>query len=236
MHASTVLAGVVTAALLPTAAFAQKPPKPPKPAPAPAPAPAPGPSGSALSIDATPNPVVFTKAVTITGDLAGGQKSSVVVRLEQDDTRPFGDSYKAAGKTTTTEKNGKYRFAVKPQRNTQYRAVAQTSPLVTSPGRLVNVRPLVGLKVSTATPRARSLVRFSGIVLPARNGARVLVQRQGSSGRFTTVARATLRAGSPGSVYAVRTRVRSSGTYRVKLAGNSLFVNGFSRSVALTTR
>lgn len=224
---SVVAAGLLAAALVPSVALAAKPPKDPKPTP----------GAAALSIDATPNPVIFTKPIVLSGKLSGANpKDGVAVRLEQDNTRPFGDSYKPTGRTATTANGGSYRFSFKPARNTQYRAIAKASPTVTSPARLVLVRPLVGLRVSTKTPRAGSRVRFSGIVLPARDGATALVQKRSSTGRFVTVRRTTLKDSSPGSKYSVRVRVRSSGTYRVKLVGNAEFVNGFSRRIALTTR
>lgn len=224
---SVVAAGLLAAALVPSVALAAKPPKDPKPTP----------GAAALSIDARPNPVTFTRPMVLSGKLTGVKPvSGITVRLEKDDTRPFGDSYKPTSQTATTDTSGSYRFSFKPARNTQYRAIAKASPAVTSAPRLVLVRPLVGLRVSTKTPRAGSSVRFSGIVLPARDGARALVQRRSSTGRFVTVRRTTLRDTSPGSKYSVRVRVRRSGTYRVKLPGNAELVNGFSRRVALTTR
>ncbi len=225
MRTTTLLGGVLVAALVPTSAQAAKPAKPAKA------------GAAALTLNAAPNPVVFTKPVTLSGKLSGTTPlNGVSVRLEQDNTRPYGDSYKPAGQTATTGAGGAYAFTLKPAKNTQYRAVAQASPSVTSGPRLVLVRPLVGLKVSTTRPRAGSLVRFSGIVLPARNGARVLVQKRSSTGRFVTVARKALSASSSGSSYSVRVRVRRSGAYRVKLPGTLELINGFSRTVSLTTR
>ncbi|MBA2349776.1 MAG: hypothetical protein H0V81_15955 [Solirubrobacterales bacterium] len=227
---SVLAAGLLAAALLPSVALAQKPPKDPKPVTPPK-------GAAALTLAAKPNPVVFTRPVVLSGKLSGvNPDNGVTVRLERDDTRPFGDSYKPTGLTATTANGGRYSFTLKPARNTQYRAIAKASPTVTSAPRLVLVRPLVGLRVSTRSPRAGRLVRFSGIVLPARDGATALVQRRTSTGRFVTVRRTRLRDSSPGSKYSVRVRVRSSGAYRVKLPGTPELVNGFSRTVKLTTR
>lgn len=225
MRSTKILAGVAVAALAPAAAQAAKPPKP-----------APGATPS-ISLAATPNPVVFSKPVTLSGKLAGTNPvAGVAVKLEQDDTRPYGDSYKPSGLTGTTANGGAYTFTTKPQKNTQYRVVAQASPSVTSPAKLVTVRPLVGLRVSSTTPLAGRSVRFSGIVLPARTGALVSVQRRSSTGKFLTVKRAALTATSTGSAYSVRVRISRSGAYRVKLPGTLELVNGFSRTVSLTTR
>jgi hypothetical protein len=227
MYKTSLLAGVLAASLVPATASAQKPAKPPKPVK----------DAPSLTLAAAPNPVVFTKNVVLSGTLGGvTPQGGVTVRLEQDDTRPYGDAYKPANRTATTAANGRYSFTLKPAKNTQYRAVAQSSPPVTSNARLVLVRPLVGLRVSTQAPRAGSLVRFSGIVLPARTGAIALIQRRTSTGGFLTVARTTLRAATSGSAYARRVRIRRSGTYRVKVAGNAEMVNGLSRTLALTTR
>jgi len=225
---TTFAAGVLAIALVPAAALAQKPPKDPKPPPKP-------PAGApALTLDAAPNPLVFGTPVKLAGKLSNtASDRGVVVRLEQDQTRPFGDSYKSTGLTATTENNGSYGFAFKPAKNTQYRAVAQASPPVTSNPRLVLVRPLVGLRVSTQRPVAGRLVRFFGIVRPARSGGTAIVQKRTSRG-FVTVARRRL-SGSGGS-YSIRARVRSAGDYRVKVPGNAEFVNGLSRLVRITTR
>ena len=188
------------------------------------------------ALDAKPSILVFGSSTVLSGRLSGGTTSGVTVRLEADETRPYGDAYKAvtsptgAPVTTRSDQGGRFAFTQRSQRNTQYRAVAQSSPPVTSAPRLVLVRPLVGLIVSDSTPRAGSLVRFRGTVRPPHDGARVLIQRRSSTGRFVTVARTTLRdAGTVFSTYSRRIRVRSDGVYRVKLPGDADHVNGFSR-------
>jgi hypothetical protein len=193
------------------------------------------------ALDAKPTIVVFGGATTLSGRLSGANASGTTVRLEADETRPYGDSYKAvttstgAPLTATADQGGRFAFSQRPVRNTQYRAIAQSSPPVTSAPRLVLVRPLVGLVVSDSTPRAGSLVRFRGTVRPPRDGAVALIQRRSATGRFVTVARTTLRdGGTVFSTYSRRIRVRSSGVYRVKVAGNAELINGFSRLRTLT--
>ena len=188
------------------------------------------------ALDARPSTVVFGSATTLSGRLSGGRVSGVTVRLEADDVRPYGDSYKAVASATgapvsaTSDQAGKFSFSLRPQRTTQYRVVAQASPPVTSTGRLVLVRPLVGLVVSDRTPRSGSLVRFRGTVRPPHDARTVLIQRRSPTGRFVTVARARLRdAGTVFSSYSRRIRVRRDGAYRVKLPGDADHVNGFSR-------
>jgi hypothetical protein len=197
------------------AALAAKPPKP---------------SGTAVTIGAKSSILVFSGATTLSGRLSGNGASGVAIRLESDDSRPYGDSYKPAGNTATTSNNGSYSIAVKPLVNTQYRVVAQASPPVMSAAKLVSVRTLVGLRLSDTTPARGSLVRFSGSVFPAHDGRSVSIQRRLSTGGFVTVARTALRdAGDAKSAYSRRVRVSRSSVYRVKVTGDGDHVNGFSR-------
>jgi len=199
------------------AAMAAKPPAQPKPA-------------APITLDAKPAMLVFSGATTLSGQIGGGNNAGVTVRLEQDSSRPYGDSYKPVGAVATTANNGRYTFAVKPLLNTQYRVVAQTSPPVTSAPKLVLVRMLVGLSLSDPTPARGSLVRFSGSVYPAHDGRTVYIQKRSPTGRFVTVARTMLRdAGEAKSTYSRRVRAFRDGTYRVKVAGDGDHINGFSR-------
>ena len=206
-------------------AVAQSPNKPPKDSPG---------GASAITIAAKPAIVVFTNTTTLSGRLSGA-KAGVVVRLEQDSTRPYGDGYTPTGNTVAVANNGMYAFTVKPLLNTQYRVVAQAAPLVTSAATLVRVRMRVGLTASDLTPARRSLVRFSGSVSPAHDGRTVSIQKRSSSGRFLTVARTTLRdAGEARSTYSRRVRVSRDGVYRVKVTGDADHINGISRLRTLT--
>ncbi len=220
----TAVATVAIAAVSASAATAQKPVKPPK-------------DGQAVSIAAKPTIVIFGSSTTLSGDVTGARSSGVTVRLEADDTRPYGDGYKPTGRTAVTAANGRYAFAVKPGLNTQYRVTAQTSPGVTSAPKLVLTRIRVGLSVSTTSLRSGSRVRFSGSVLPAHDGRLALIQKRSPTGRWVTVARTTLRdAGTSRSSYSRRLRITRDGTYRVKVAGDGDHVNGFSRTRALDVR
>ncbi len=205
------------------AAAAQSPDKPDKPD-----------KPSAVTLDAKPSIVVFASATTLSGRLGGGQASGVTISLEQDATRPYGDSYTPTGATAKTANSGTYSFAVKPLVNTQYRVVAQSAPPVASAAKLVRVRPRVGLSLSDTTPARGRLVRFSGSVSPAHDGRTAYIQRRSSTGRFVTVAKTTLRdAGTAKSTYSRRVRVSSDGVYRVKVLGDVDHTNGFSRMRSL---
>ncbi len=188
------------------------------------------PPGVSVTLDAKPNPVVFSTVTTLSGKLAGETKAGVVIRFEQDTTKPYGDKYTPSTLTTTTKAGGQFSVAYKPTVNTQLRAIAQASPPVTSNARLVLVRTLVGLRVSDSTPRRGSLVTFSGSVFPAHDGQRALIQRRTASGGWITVARPGLRdAGTAKSTYSRRLRIFRDAVYRVKVPGDGDHVNGFSR-------
>ena len=186
--------------------------------------------GTAVTLEATPTTVVYSNPTTLSGRVTGGGNTNgVKVHLEQDTSRPYGDGYTPAGVTTTASK-GKYSFTLKPLVNTQYRVDAKASPPVTSTPRLVLVRMLVGIRLSDSTPTRGRLVRFSGSVTPAHDGLRALIQKRSSTGRFVTVARKTLGdAGDARSAYSRRIRIFRDGVYRVKVAGDSDHINGFSR-------
>ena len=189
------------------------------------------------ALDARPNPLVFGTSTELSGRLSGGDVRGKTVRLEVDEVAPFGDAYVPLnGVTTTTNTSGRFSFMLKPESNTQYRAIAQTSPPVTSAPRLVLVRPAVGLLVSDTTPRRGQLVRFRGTVRPDDEGS-ALIQRRSPSGRFVTVARTALRDTGPAyATYSRRIRIRRDGVYRVKVPGDEDHVNGFSRLRTLDVR
>lgn len=227
MSRTTTLTAAATIAIVAASvsvATAQKPVKPPK-------------DGHAVSITAKPTIIVFGSKSTLSGAITGPQPSGVTVRLEADDSRPYGDGYKPTGRTAVTAKNGRYEFAVAPGLNTQYRVTAQTSPGVTSEPKLVLTRIRVGLKVSTTTLRSGSRVRFSGSVLPAHDGRSALIQKRSPAGRWVTVARTTLQdAGTSRSSFSRLLRITRDGTYRVKVSGDADHINGFSRTRTLDVR
>jgi hypothetical protein len=177
----------------------------------------PPPSGSSVTIAAAPNPIVFGSSSVITGQATGKKAAGATVELQSE---PF--PYKAPFSTvasTTADATGHSSFKVTPGLNTLYRVMAKIAPSATSPNVLVKVRVRLSLRVSTTSPAAGQLVRFSGLLLPAYNGRSVQIQRKTATG-CTTVGQAKLIAAtSVGSVaqsrYSKRVRIRRSATYRV---------------------
>ena len=195
--------------------------------------PEPKPGEYTMTIAAKPNPVVFSKAATITGKLTGPDAAGVSVSLEEDTTAPFGDKYSAVGDKVTTTAEGTFTIAVQPAVNTQYRAVAKTKPDTESSALLLKVRQRVDATVSDRTPAAGKRIRFAGAVLPAHDGAAALIQRR-KSGAWKTVARTTLAdAGDAQSAFSKDVRVRRDGAYRVKVGKDADHVAGVSRRLKI---
>jgi len=174
-----------------------------------------GSGSSTVTIAAAPSSLVFGSSSTISGQATGKKAGGASVELQSESST--GAFSKVA--TTTADSTGHYSFKVTPTQNTTYRVLAHTAPAGTSSKLRVNVLVKVTLAVSTTKPKAGSIVRFSGFVLPAYNGKVVQIQRKTRTG-FKTVAQTTLGAATPlGTVarskFSKGLRIRKNGTYRV---------------------
>ena len=80
----------------------------------------------------------------------------------------------------------------------------------------------VTLKASDATPLAGTKVRLFGVVTPARDGAKLLIQKRLRNGKFKTIATTRLKA-APGnkSTYSLKLRLSKDTVLRASLAGTS---------------
>lgn len=212
-------ASLTVAALNPSGAFAQgnanKPTKPGQPV--------------SVTLTAKDSVIVFGQTTALSGKITDNRAAGAVVRFEQDVTAPYGDSYTPSPLVATASKSGQYSISVAPSVNTLYRATAQVAPPVKSPAVLVRVRTRVSMNLSDSTPRRGSLLRFTGSVSPAHDGARALLQKRSPTGRWVTLARPLLTdAGTTRSAYSSRLRVYRDGDYRVKFAAHADHLNGFS--------
>lgn len=217
---TTILATAALLGTLVAASLAQKPPKPPKPGP------------QAVTLTASANPLAFSQPLTLKSSVKGAKSGiSVVLQRHVTSSRTFTDTG-----TATTDAKGDVAFTTRPRETTYYRAVARTAPEQTSAELIVKVAPLVGLKVSDSTPRSGQRVVFSGTVRPPHHGRRVYLQRRIGGGAFVTIAKTTLRAGtSVYSKYSMRSRVRQTATYRVRILGHTDHSMGISRERVLTS-
>jgi hypothetical protein len=204
-----------------TSSAAKPPPKPPKP---------PGQQGVMLKTSAAQ--VIYSQPVTSNVSVKGVKVATVVTLQRRRSTSLTWSDVE----TKTTDAKGDTAFSTRPSVNVYYRAIARTTPEQTSAESRVNVAPLVGFKVSDATPRAGQRVRFSGTVRPRHNGRRVYVQRKVGTGSFVTIRRTRLKAATTRySKYSLRVRVKRTATYRVRVLGHADHVMGISRERVLTT-
>jgi hypothetical protein len=202
---------LATALAVVNASEAQKPPKP-----------------GATTLKASAGQVTFSQPVTLTGKVKGA-KQPMTVTLER---RAVDETAFVPAGTAMSDANGDFTFTQRPAQSSVFRAAAAggTSPEVT-----VAVAPLVGLKVSDATPRKGQRVRFRGTVRPQHDGTRVAIQRKRADGTWVTVKTPVLRdAGSAYSRYSKRFRIRRSGTYRTVIAAHADHAEGVSRERTLT--
>ena len=211
---AVTLFAVAAALAIASEGEAQKPPKP-----------------GAITLRASADQITFSDPVALTGKVKGA-KAGIVVTLEQ---RAADATAFAPAGTATTDANGDFAFAQRPAKSTVYRATAATTPPASSPELSVAVAPLVGLRVSDATPRKGQRVRFRGTVRPQHDGMRVAIQRKRADGTWATVRTPRLRdAGSHYSRYSNRIRIRRSGTYRTVIAAHADHAEGVSRERTLT--
>jgi hypothetical protein len=177
------------------------------------------PPPSTLSIAATPNPLSSGAATRISGHLDSYLAILAVIKLEENPA-PFTSGFHEAA-TTMTDEAGNYAFnGIRPTVGTRYRA-RSVFPITASDPLLVRFSRRVTLRLSDRTPAARQAVRFKGIVTPALVGGAVQIQRRGRKGRFRVVARAKLKAAGGFSTYSRRLRLKRSGVFRVRVAGDS---------------
>jgi hypothetical protein len=190
------------------------------------------PGGNAVTLTATPASVLFGRATTLAGQVAGDGNAGIEVTLQSQPAPPATTTGFTDVATATTDANGNYSFTQAPLVNTQYQVEAKAKPKVTSPVLTVNVRKAVSLKLSDATPKRGSRVRFKGVVKPAHDGVVALIQRRAKTGKFVTVGKATLKTDTKTagqSRYSKRLRVKRSGVYRVRVPADADHARGTSR-------
>jgi serine protease len=188
-----------------------------------------------LTISATPNPVLWANAVTITGRLRGPDNGGKTVEL-QSNPFPYPGPYETLA-SKTTDAQGDYSFQAVPARYTDYRVVARTSPDVTSGEVRARVRMRINRRVSDTTPDVGQVVTFTGRVAPAHDGRTVYVQRRNARGVWRTKASATLvdsgDAKPANSAYSAELRVNRDGVYRVLIRRDEDHLGNKTRRVRL---
>jgi hypothetical protein len=192
-----------------------------------------------LSLVATPNPVRYGAAATLSGTLAGTGGGGQTVQLQLNPFPYTGGFMNAALSPVVTGAAGNFTMVLAGlTANAQARVVTKTGKAVTSPPIMLGVSPVVRTAVSTHHPRRGAFVRFAGTVSPSFVPAQVAIQRLSSKGAWITVAGNVTRAyKADRSRYAKSARVRSAGTYRVFVGLlNSQFAGAVGPSIRISPR
>jgi hypothetical protein len=198
-------------------AIAAKPPKPPR--------------NAKLTATFKPAAIVFGKFVTISGNLSSNT-AGVPVELQADPI-PYDGKWVTRG-TKNTDAKGNVSFALAPDVSSKLRLQTSAAPRLTSSEATIAVAWRVGFRVSDSTPNKGQRVRFSGSVHPAHAGGTVLIQKRTASG-FKTVKSTVLKAATATySTYSTRLRIRTTGTYRVRVPADASHASGTSRTRTLT--
>lgn len=188
-----------------------------------------------LTITATPNPVRWGNAVTISGRLRGADNAAKTVEL-QDNPWPYPGPFEAVS-TTTTDAQGDYTFKATPSKYTDYRVVAKVSPEVASDAVRTRVRMKITRRVSDTTPNVAQVVRFRGHVSPAHDGRTVYVQRRNAKRVWRTKATTTLfdagESKPSSSAYKAELRIHRDGLYRVLIRRDEDHLGNKTRRVRL---
>jgi hypothetical protein len=139
----------------------------------------------ALSLDATPNPVVFGRALTVSGTLSGTGNGGVDVVL-QGAPFPFAHGFHDITSPELTSATGAYSFPLTSLlETTELRVATVAKPIVHSAIATESVALDVTLHVRPT--HRRGYVRLFGSATPDVAGARVAFERRSSKHRYVTV-------------------------------------------------
>lgn len=165
-----------------------------------------------LQIISAPNPVLYGGAVVVDGTLSGTGNAGREVVL-QASSFPFTVGFANVGNPELTTSTGSFSFTVLGMTLvTQFRVVTVTSPPVVSP--VTTEAVAVRVRYHVGRSRRAHHVRFTGIVTPAEDGAKVGILRI-VHGRGVLVAGATLHHHSAtSSAFSANVRFHR-GLYRV---------------------
>ena len=167
------------------------------------------------TLTANPTLVTFGFGTILGGRLTGTGSGRHQVVLQQR-AFPFTGSWVAAGRATTTDAAGDFRFAALiPPAVTQFRVMAPDKPAGFSGIVRVGVAARIHTRLSARHVTRGRFVRFTGTVTPAREGVRYAIQRR-RNGRWVTLAGGlTVHQDATSSAFDKRIRITRAGLYRV---------------------
>jgi hypothetical protein len=195
----------------------------------------PAPPPNSVTVSPNPATTVFGGTTVLSGQLTGPQNAGVTITLQQQPF-PFTGAFQNF-LTAPTDNSGNFSFTVTPPVNTRYQVQARTSPRVTSPVTQATVAYADSLSTKGKRVSNGKRVKFSGIVLPAHDGATVLIEKRGKGGVWRKIAQTVLKHSlQPQSTYSRTVRLHSSGVFRTHALGDASRADGFSPPKKITVR
>jgi hypothetical protein len=163
----------------------------------------------ALTIDSSPDPIVFGQSLTISGKLSGSDDQSQQVTLY---ARTAGQRYAQIAQTTTNTE-GAYSFGPESPTNSTFYRVRSAGER--SAALYEGVRYLLTAQVSQTKVQADTPVTFSGSVAPGHAGGIVYLERKDAKGPgYHVIQVATI---TEGSTYTIEHRFYDAGTKTVRI-------------------
>jgi hypothetical protein len=167
-----------------------------------------------LTVDATPNPVLFGGPVTVSG-VVGGRPPGTPVVLERN-AFPFTAGFADAGNAQVTNANGQYSFPVLDALSTtQFRV--RTTEKEPAYSQVVTEQVAVNVSVRARVRRESdgAHVTVTGVVKPAHEAMPLAIQKL-KGGKYVTVKGGTTKhASASSSGYSVKMVIKRGGFYRV---------------------
>jgi hypothetical protein len=190
-----------------------------------------------VTLAATPNPVAPGGATTLGGQLTGTNNANRQVVL-QSNPFPYTQGFANVGNAVVTGADGSFAFSVlSVPLTTQFRVLMPERPRVVSPIVIVGAALQVKTDVKKVKRHRHSVsTRFRGSVSPARDGARVDIQKL-RNGTWTTIAHTRAKNESAStSSYSLRVRLYRTGQFRVVVEAAGDFVTGIGRTLDIRVR
>jgi hypothetical protein len=168
-----------------------------------------------LTIDASPNPVLFGGPVTVSG-VVGGRPPNTPIVLQRN-AFPFTTGFADYGNPQVTNANGQYSFPVLDVTSTTQFRVRTTEEKPTAFSQVATEAVAINVSVRTRVRRSggRAHVLLTGVVKPAHEATPLAVQKRKNGKWITVKGGVTRHASASSSGYSVKMTLRRGGLYRV---------------------
>jgi hypothetical protein len=184
-----------------------------------------------VTLAGVPNPVPAGGGSTLAGTLTGTGNAGRQVVL-QANPFPYTQGFLTTGNAEVTASDGGFSFPVlSVPVNTQFRVLMPFRPEVVSPVVVVGAQVRVTTHVRVRRGSRRGMVRLSGFVRPAADGAQVLIQKFVRDGWVTIAQTFARHADASASRYSRRVSQRRRGRYRVQVNTQGAYTSGLGRTV-----